>query len=156
MVERQVSAGRKIAFYGGYLSFALGILLFLSAPLSMFSVFSAFSPAAPFSPGGLLGIFLRAVAGMGLMVLGAFLRRIGILGLAGSVTTLDPPKARRDLEPWSRAAGGLVGDALSEVGTARGTAAGAAPEKVMVRCPRCKALNEEGARFCNQCAAQLV
>lgn len=41
---------------------------------------------------------------------------IGRRGLAGSGLKLDPEEARRDLEPWSRMAGGVVQDALDETG----------------------------------------
>ena len=37
-------------------------------------------------------------------------------GLAGSGVVLDPEKAREDVEPWSRMAGGVVKDALDESG----------------------------------------
>ena len=41
---------------------------------------------------------------------------IAARGLAGSGVVLDPEKARTDVEPWTRMAGGMVGDALDEAG----------------------------------------
>src|SRR2546422_7398771 len=146
--RRQVSAWRKVAFYAGYVSMAAGLLIFTGVMASLFTQGPSFTPSV-------LGHkFLAAFLGMALLVLGGFLRRIGILGLAGSVVILDPPRARADLEPWSRAAGGLVDSALSEVSAVQ-KAGGAGREKVKVRCPRCKALNDAGARSCNQCATAL-
>jgi hypothetical protein len=29
------------------------------------------------------------------------------------------------------------------------------PEKVKVRCMKCRALNDDAAKFCNQCGAQI-
>jgi hypothetical protein len=37
---------------------------------------------------------------------------IGSRGLAGAGVVLDPQQARKDLEPWSRMAGGMAKDAL--------------------------------------------
>jgi hypothetical protein len=147
--RRQVSAWRKVAFYAGYISMAAGLLIFIGVMASFLTLGLSFTPSS------LVQRFLSALLGMALLALGGFLRRIGILGLAGSVVILDPPQARADLEPWSRAAGGLVDSALSEVSSVQKVAAGAGSEKVKVRCPSCKALNDEVARFCNQCAAAL-
>jgi hypothetical protein len=107
-------------------------------------------------PSGIRSAIVRALIGLALIPSGLGLRRIGIRGLAGSLVILDPPRAKEDLEPWSRAAGGLVDAALSEVDLAR-EAAGrlAAKAEVRVRCPGCGALNDEKARFCDQCGKPL-
>jgi len=149
--RRQVSLGRKLAFYGGYLCMAAGFLLFLSAFWPFFGGPASFRPSAL----GLLA--LRAAGGLVLMLLGRLLRRIGILGLAGSVVILDPPKAREDLEPWSRAAGGLLGAAISELSALKrpGEPTAATPTATQARCSRCEASNDLGARFCNQCGEAL-
>ncbi len=82
---------------------------------------------------------------------------VGARGAAGSGLVLNPEGARKDLEPWSRMAGGVAQDALSEVGVAKKLEEGlgkAAPE-VKVRCPKCQALNDEKARYCSQCGTAL-
>lgn len=55
---------------------------------------------------------LRGVLGVVLIGLGGFLMNIGRAGVAGSGLLLDPERTRRDVEPWSRMAGGVVKDAL--------------------------------------------
>jgi rRNA maturation endonuclease Nob1 len=75
---------------------------------------------------------------------------------------LDPQRSRKDLEPWSRAAGGMTDDALDEIELAKKlgkkldepTAAAAEPV-VKVRCRGCSALNDEKAKFCSQCGAAM-
>jgi len=59
---------------------------------------------------------MRGVVGMGLMIVGRMLAAIGSRGLAGSGVMIDPEQARKDLEPWSRMAGGIVKDAIDETG----------------------------------------
>jgi len=59
---------------------------------------------------------IRAVGGMVLIIAGAVIRGIGVRGLAGSGVILDPKKAREDVEPWARMAGGIVKDAVEETG----------------------------------------
>ncbi|HUR52843.1 MAG TPA: hypothetical protein VMZ71_01845 [Gemmataceae bacterium] len=103
------------------------------------------------------GMMFRALGGMGLIVLGGFLTRIGAVGLAGSGVVLDPQKARKDVEPWSRAVGGIMNDAVSEIDAVKNAQKPAEPPPpvVKVRCRRCQALNDETAQYCNQCAASL-
>ncbi len=127
---------------------AAGAVLFLSIFLSGLE---------PFTWSKIRTLALRILAGMALFLLGLFLRKIGIRGLAGSVVILDPPKAREDLEPWSRAAGGLVDAALSEVEAVKEISGklGTTKEPVKVRCRSCKALNDEGAKYCGQCGKEI-
>jgi hypothetical protein len=104
-------------------------------------------------------MIFRAFGGMALMIVGAILMRLGSAGLAGSGVLLDPQKQRQDLEPWTRAAGGMVSDAVSEVEAVdRVTDALGGQDRtvVKVRCPKCRALNDETAKFCNNCGAALA
>ena len=144
--HRQVSLGRKIAFYLGYLLMAAGVILSLSA----------FLTGLPGTPSRLGFLALRFLGGAALIVLGWGMRRIAIRGLAGSLLILDPPRARDDLEPWSRAAGGLLDAALSEVralkDAGRRSEAGA---EARMRCPRCETSNEADARHCKRCGAEF-
>lgn len=95
-------------------------------------------------------MFIRAFGGMGLVFVGAVVRAVGAAGLAGSGLVLDPQKAREDLEPYSRMAGGMVKDGLEEVRIDLG------PQKVvMIKCPDCAKLNEEDSKFCQECGRRL-
>jgi hypothetical protein len=90
-----------------------------------------------------------------LIIAGAVVSTIGRMGAAGAGLIPDPQRQRQDLEPWARAAGGMVNDALSEVDAfqsrpADGTAI------IKVRCPACKALNDEQDKFCGQCGGRLT
>jgi hypothetical protein len=93
----------------------IGVILFLSVFLS--GAFAMFS-TDPFSYGpNFMGSFaLRGFGGFILIVIGSVLRNVGAKGLAGSGVILDPQQARKDVEPWSRMAGGIAKDALDETG----------------------------------------
>ncbi len=124
----------------------VGLGLFLS------TFFSFCRPQAFFEdPEGAMGSYaLRGVSGFVLILVGQWLRRLGARGLAGSGVLLDPERARRDLEPYSRMVGGMVGDALSEVRLDF-----AQPPAVMLRCRSCQRLNEEDSKFCQECGKEL-
>lgn len=81
---------------------------------------------------------------------GGVLRTLAARGVAGAGLVLDPDRARQDLEPWARAGGGLLKDAVEEAGLARGEG-----ERVAVRCRGCRTLNDEDAKFCDHCGAAL-
>ena len=85
------------------------------------------------------------------------MRNIGAKGLAGSGVILDPEQAREDVEPWSRMGGGVLQDALSEVDVVNRIEDRLdSPEpEIKIRCPNCRALNDETAKFCNQCGAAI-
>lgn len=150
----EIPAERKALYYLGAVLMGAGFLLFIS---NFFMI-----PRDPFMGRGDAfgsGMAFRGVGGMLLIIAGGFLRSLGARGAAGSGLVLDPQQAREDLEPWARAAGGLVKDALEEV---RPGAAGSTLEKppeavqvVKVRCPKCRTLNDEDARFCKGCGAPL-
>ena len=75
---------------------------------------------------------------------------------AGSGVVLDPEKARKDVEPWSRMGGGVVQDALSEIEVVKKIEDrfdSPKPQVIKVRCRSCRMLNDETAKFCNQCGA---
>jgi len=58
----------------------------------------------------------RACGDTVLLMIGGAMMSVAARGLAGSGVFLDPERARTDVEPWSRMAGGVVGDALDEAG----------------------------------------
>jgi len=147
--ERGIPPERKALYYIGLFVTVIGFLLFLSVFVSSalnFGNFDDFHDRTR-SEG------LRALAGMALIIVGGVLQQVGSQGLAGSGVILDPEKAREDLEPWSRMAGGIVKDGLSEI---RDAADGepAQPE-VKVRCQQCRTLNDEDAQFCKKCGQPL-
>ena len=121
MPNRQISDDRKAAYYIGMILMGIGFLMFISV---FFTVFSGMgNPIAMDNPGGLFASFgIRAVGGMVLMIAGGALKGLGARGLAGSGVLLDPEKAREDLEPWTRMAGGMVKDAADEAGVDLGKA----------------------------------
>jgi hypothetical protein len=141
---------RKVLYYGGFVVILAGFAVFLSNFFRIPHLGDGFERGM----GSMMG---RAFLGMGLIVAGGVMRKIGARGLAGSGIVLDPHQARRDIEPWSRMAGGVAKDALEETGLLdQGKDASAAPgAHVKVRCKACRALNEEDARFCKQCGAAV-
>lgn len=142
--QRKLSPDREILYYAGTVLAVIGVLLFLSVFVTgcmNFGNFDHFEERAR-------GEMARAIGGMVLTVIGQGMRSLGVAGLAGSGVVLDPQKARKDLEPWNRAAGGMLADALDEAGLAKKADA---PPVVKVRCRGCSALNDEHAKFCNQC-----
>lgn len=145
MAKRDVSDGRKATYYVGGAMSLVGLLLFLSTFLSAAANFGNFSNFESRTR----SMAVRAVAGMGLMIAGGALTAVGRRGLAGSGVLLDPQKAREDLEPWNRATGGMVKDALDEAGvdTARFGSGGAASETAMPfdeKLRRLHALHKDG------------
>ncbi|MBN1553371.1 MAG: zinc ribbon domain-containing protein [Phycisphaerae bacterium] len=147
-MSRKISEKRKAVFYVGTGLMILGAVLFLSVFVTAvmhFGDFSHFEARAKSS-------MFRAFGGMGILILGVILRAIGTLGIAGSGVVLNPQKARQDLEPFSRMAGGVVKDVLDEADVHLG---GKAEKVVMIKCPACGKLNEEDSKFCQECGKEL-
>jgi hypothetical protein len=94
-------------------------------------------------------------------IVGSIIAGIGKAGLAGSGVVLDPQQQRRDLEPWQRAAGGMISDKLSEIEPLQKIADGLTRDAndrepvIKVRCRSCQALADEDAKFCPQCGAKI-
>ena len=149
---RDVSDARRATYYVGLAMAGFGLVLFLSVFVT---------GAMDLSSGnvGRIGSEpIRAVAGMILLMLGTAIARMGRGGAAGSGLLLDPQKARRDLEPFSRQQGGMLKDALDEAGVDLGQVVGKAqaPERVvMIKCRECGKLNEDDSKFCQECGAAL-
>ena len=150
--KRQVSSDRRLLYYTGLALSAVGILLFLSTFVTFLANFGNFDNfEARARSGG-----FRAFGGIACIMLGGFLARVAVRGLAGSGMILDPEKAREDVEPWSRMAGGVARDALSETGLVDGrNEHGTREPQIKVRCQKCSSLNDEDAKFCKQCASAL-
>lgn len=112
MARRQVSGGRKSAYYlGGALSI-IGVLMFLSVFVTHAMNFGNFDNFQ----GQVQSAMFRAIGGMVLIVVGGAITNVGKRGLAGSGVLLDPEQAREDVEPWSRMEGGVMKDKLDEAG----------------------------------------
>lgn len=126
MPTRNISEGRKTIYYVGIVLTTVGFILFLSVFVSVaLHVMYIFSGPLSTDDVGLIGksigtffasIVLRAVGGMGLIIIGQVMQNIGRVGLAGSGAILDPQQARKDVEPWSRMQGGVLKDTLDEAG----------------------------------------
>jgi RNA polymerase subunit RPABC4/transcription elongation factor Spt4 len=86
-----------------------------------------------------------------------FLMTIGSRGWAGSGVILDPDQARDDVKPWSRMSGRVAQDMLSEINVVKKLEdhLDAPAAQVKIRCRQCQSLNEETAKFCNQCGAAI-
>ena len=117
MAQRQIPPERKAIFYIDRIVSVLGILSFLSTFLSAAAHFGDFTNFAERGRSEAL----RAVIGMVMLVAGRLLSGVGKAGLAGSGITLDTEQARRDVEPWSRMAGGVLKDAMDEAGIRDGS-----------------------------------
>ena len=109
--RRGVSAERKALYYFGIALMVIGFVLFLSVFFSGFAMMGSDPFRTSGNPGGLFG---RGLVGMLLLIAGRLMMNAGARGLAGSGVVLDPEQTRDDLEPWARAGGGLVRDALDE------------------------------------------
>lgn len=156
--RRNLSPERKAIYYLGSGMGLLGFILFIS---TFFSAASNFGDFTNFQE-RTRSMAFRSIAGMVLMIAGGFVAGVGARGLAGSGVVLDPEKAREDLEPWNRMAGGMTNDVLSDVGLANAAekalnriGGDETKDVVKVRCRSCQALNDEQAKFCDQCGAAL-
>jgi hypothetical protein len=147
-MSRHISAERKTAYYVGMGLQILGGLLFASTFVTFLMHFGDFTDfeARARSNG------FRAFGGMALLITGGIIRGIGARGLAGSGMLLDPEKARAELEPYSRMAGGMAKDLLDEANIKIG---GEPAKVIMVKCRSCGGLNPESAKFCQECGAKL-
>jgi hypothetical protein len=160
--RKTIPPERQMAYYLGLGMMVIGFLLFFSVFITSCQHFGDQSPHdfGRFASNAKSSMF-RALAGMGLIIAGGIVRGIGARGLAGSGVVLDPEQARKDIEPWNRMAGGMAGDALSEVPLVQklerklDEKPAAPAERVKVRCQKCRALNDEDAKFCKQCGAAL-
>jgi hypothetical protein len=175
-MSREISEGRQAGFYAGTALMVIGGLLFCSFFLIFFSGNGGSAeersiskvvghPVRQIGPHEYLttdsgagrnnmgGAIVRGVLGFGLMVLGRVVRSVSAKGLAGSGIILDTEQAREDLEPYSRMTGGMVKDALEEMG---GNPLAPPVEKVvLLKCQACGFLNREDAKFCQECGGKI-
>lgn len=147
-MPRHISDERKTAYYLGMGLQILGGLLFASTFVTFLMHFGDFTDfeARAKSRG------FRAFGGMALLIIGGIIRGIGARGLAGSGVLLNPERARDELEPYSRMAGGMAKDLLEEANMNIG---GEPAQVIVVKCRSCGGLNQESANFCQECGAKL-
>lgn len=147
-MSRHISEERKSAFYLGTGLMVLGGILFLSTFVTFmvhFGDFTNFESNAKSS-------MIRAFGGLILLIAGSVIRGMGAHGLAGSGVVLDPERARKELEPFSRMKGGMIKDALDEADLNLG---GRSERVVMIKCMSCGKLNEEDSKFCQECGSKF-
>lgn len=145
-----ISSERKITYYIGLGMVILGFILFISL---FFSVASFMN-----NPTRLFGMergpsFMPAILGMVLMISGSVVMNIGAKGAAGSGIILDPEKAREDLKPYSKAAGGMINDVISNIDTVNKSIN--SKEVIKIRCRSCGSLNDEDAKYCKSCGEKM-
>jgi hypothetical protein len=118
MANKRISSERQNIYYVGMAIGVIGGLTFFSIFISGALHFGDFNNFETRSH----SMVVRAVVGMAMLFGGSFLMKLGRMGAAGSGLKLDPEKAREDVEPWSRMAGGVAKDALDEAGIKFGQA----------------------------------
>lgn len=162
----QISSRRKLVFYAGRLITLVGLVFLLS--IFFVGPFLLRTPSATELGGNGLtevgrktvDVILRGLIGFFLIPIGIAIASFAKAGIAGSGMVLDPDQAREDVRPWSEMEGKILDDKLSQVGIVKAmekslNAGQGAKEVVMVRCRACQALNDESAKFCDQCSQPL-
>ena len=182
-MSKQIDPSRQTMYYLGMAILLTGALLFVGGmvwQMTQMGQHANTMPELPDMPGALPGVHGTVVQssdlppaligkrrsghdgsmfttfvvwGFVLMVAGTLLRRVGSQGLAGSGLVLDPEQARQDLEPFSRQTGGMVKDALDEADIHLGGQT--VREVIKVKCRACGHLNDEHAKFCQECGARM-
>jgi len=117
MANLEIPPERKLLYYLGLGLVILGVLVFGSV---FFTSIFAMGNIGQFDR-LFQSVGLRAFAGIAMIVVGRVLMSLGVRGAAGAGLILDPRQARRDVEPWSRMAGGVIKDALDETGLSKGS-----------------------------------
>jgi len=155
-----ISPRRKVLYYGGGSVSIIGLILFLSVFITGISRFGDFTDFEARTRSEAM----RGVLGMIMIAVGAVIATIGARGAAGSGVILDPQKARKDLEPWNRMAGGMANDALSEIEVVQKVVqklsdppppAQPPQPPIKLRCRNCQTLCNEQAKFCSRCGQPL-
>ena len=153
--NRNISSGRKTLYYVGMALMCIGFLTFCSVFVTGCMNFGNFDNFG----GQMKSSMARGFGGMAMIIAGAVMMGIGRMGWAGSGIVLDPKQARRDVEPWSRMGGGMLNDALEEANLGKHLGLGQRQSDtepaIRARCRHCRALNDESARFCDQCGAEM-
>ncbi|HNY85615.1 MAG TPA: SHOCT domain-containing protein [Candidatus Hydrogenedentes bacterium] len=118
MKKQNISPERKAVYYIGLTLMFLGFLSVGSSFVSFITHFGDFRHMEAI----VKSVMVRGFVGVGMVMVGMVLAGIGSRGLAGSGLVLDPQRAREDVEPWARMAGGVIKDAVEETGIRLGSA----------------------------------
>ncbi|WP_427339062.1 zinc ribbon domain-containing protein [Caloranaerobacter sp. DY30410] len=151
-MSNKISTKRKVTYYIGISLTIIGFLMFFSV------FFIGFTAINEPNFGGISSAFVRAPIGMILVIAGAILQNIGKRGAAGSGIILDPEKAREDLKPFNTAKGKMINDVVENIDILKnfnGKSSSVTKEVVKIRCRNCGKLNDENAKFCNECGKEL-
>ena len=99
----------------GVILIAIGFIGFAASGISSMnhSGFSGFGYQEKSNP---IGFWICGAIGMVVTGIGRAIRGFAARGVAGSGLILDPQKARKDLAPWSKMAGGMLNDAGIAIG----------------------------------------
>ncbi len=137
-MSNEIPSSRKTLYYVGMILTIIGVILFLSNFVLVFTgnVFNV-NPLISF-----IGFIMVAV--------GQIIRVIGAKGVAGSGIILDPEKAREDVKPYSKAMGGVIDDVISNVDSTN-----VSKEIVKIKCRNCGELNDEDSVYCKSCGEKL-
>ncbi len=147
-MAREISDQRKTLYYVGMGMQVLGGILFASTFVSFLIHFGDFTDFESRARNNGLTAFL----GAGLLIVGGVVRGVGARGLAGSGVVLNPRQARDELEPYSRMAGGMVKDVMDEADI---DLSSDREQVIMVRCRACEHLNQEAAKYCQECGEKM-
>lgn len=112
MTNRSISPERRLLYRAGQVVAVIGFLMFASFFVSIALAFLDDGPGFG-PPASSANCAVTPFSGFMLMA-GTAMMGAASKGLAGSGVVLDPEQSRRDVEPWSRAAGGMIADAIDE------------------------------------------
>lgn len=148
--RRDVETWRKVIFYVGTFLIVIGFIFFFSTFVRIAGSFRSFNSGENPMRNSIIGFIM--------IFIGNIFRSIGKGGLAGSGVLLSPEKQREDLEPFSRSKGGMFSDAYDEFkgeSKYKKDRENDSEIKIMVRCKECSVLNDEDAKFCDNCGKPL-
>ncbi len=159
-MSKKRSEERKVLYYIGLFLTILGILIFFSTFFVMFDdIPSGRDLGSNFLSFGdsMYSFAGRGFGGFIIISVGAILMNIG----RANLRILAPEQTEEDLESWNRSRD-EVDDTLDKEDVVRGltTKPGSSDnyrEKIVVkvRCPFCRELNDEDARFCTKCGRTI-
>ena len=156
--NKEIKTWRKILYIIGNILIVLGFILFFSTFIK-FSTFSFFEENS--GSDFVFGFMRTPFMGFILIFLGSFLKSLAKNGFAGSGLILNPEKEREDLEPFSRSKGGQYADTYDEFKRESNfhedlkNYSNSKKENIKIRCPHCKTLNDEDAKYCKSCGNKL-
>lgn len=159
--NRELKTWRKVLYIIGNVFLVLGVILFFTVFIdSGYDIYFE-GNSLRYSSRFFYDSTFRAIFGFGLILLGTVMKELAKKGLAGAGLILDPERERRDAEPFSRSKGGKFADSYDEFRNESNfhedleRVRVSQKEKIMVRCPKCKTLNDEDASFCKSCGTKL-